>query len=64
MFLMSMERSATLRSVEEVSMRCAKRIKVLVEECGLTGLDLDIIAGDQLDLLGSLVGRHVDWLGG
>ena len=64
MFLMSMERSATLRSVEEVSMRCAKRIKMLVEECGLTSLDLDIVAGDQLDLLGSLVGGHVDWLGG
>lgn len=63
MFLMSMERSATSRSVEEVSMRCAKRIKLLVEVGGLTSLDLYIVAGDQLDLLGSLVGRHVGWLG-
>jgi len=59
MFLMSIERSATLRSVVGVSGSCTAS-----ESTGgaLTGLDLDIVGADQLDLLLAL-GRHGDDIG-
>lgn len=58
MFLMSMERSAILRSVRELAL-CALRMGQDGPEYGRahTSDDLDVVARDELDGLLSL-GRH------
>jgi len=56
MFLMSIERSATLRSAVNVSKSCTRSESAVL---ALTGLDLDIVGADQLHLLLAL-GCHAD----
>ena len=56
MFLMSMERSAILRSVTELAL-CAFRMDQNSRESAHTSDDLDVVARDELDGLLSL-GRH------
>lgn len=53
MFLMSIERSATLRSAGDVS----KVLRISRMDGRLTSDNLHVVAGDQLDILFAL-GRH------
>lgn len=55
MFLMSMERSAILRSVEGVSELSACEGHISERH---TSHDLDIVRADELDVLLTLGGRH------
>lgn len=61
MFLMSMERSATLRSAKERVSDDAQWWEGAEREWAHTSDDLDIVAGDQLDGLLTLGRRHVVW---